>query len=88
MERFNPATSVLAGMTTDQLTAALTAAQGALVQLMTGTKVVTVSYTQGDGAKSVGYAQAEIGSLTMFIRQLQAQLGIICRPRRAIGLRF
>lgn len=88
MERFDPSTSILAGMTNDQLTAALSAAQAAYVALVSGSKPVTVSYTQGDGSKSVTYSKAEIGSLNVLIRQLQAQLGIICRPRRAIGLRF
>lgn len=85
---FDPATSIFAGMSTPQLQAALTAAQTAYTTLLTGNKPVTVSYTQGDGAKSVTYGKAEIGSLTMLIRQLQAQLGVIPRPRRAIGVRF
>ena len=86
--RFDPATSIFAGMSTDQLQAALTAAQSAYTTLLTGGKIVTVSYTQGDGAKSVTYAKAQIGDLTMLIRQLQAQLGVISTPRRAIGVRF
>lgn len=88
MPRFDPSTSILAGMTSDQLAAALSAAQAAYLALVSGGKPVSVSYTQGDGSKSVTYSKAEIGSLSILIRQLQAQLGTICRPRRAIGVRF
>ena len=45
--------SVLAGMTFTDLQAALVAAQRAYADLMTGNKVVTASYAQADGMKSV-----------------------------------
>jgi hypothetical protein len=85
---YDPSTSIFAGLDTTTLQTWLTSAQTALVELQTGSKVATVSYTQGDGSKSVSYTRAEIGSLIMLIRQLQAQLGIICRPRRAMGVWF
>lgn len=76
--------SIFAGMTTAQLQAALSAAQQAYLDLASGAKVVTVSYTQGDGAKSVTYAQTSMANLVALIKQLQAQLGIVQHPRAPI----
>ncbi|WP_227105164.1 gpW family protein [Chromobacterium rhizoryzae] len=81
---FNPNTSLLAGMSTAALQQALQDAQQAYIDLSTGAKGESFSYTQGDGAKSVTYTRANIGQLQMLIRQLQQQLGIIPRARRAI----
>ena len=86
--RFNPQTSVLAGMDTSVLQARLAQMQQDYLDLMSGAKVVSASYTQGEGGKSVTYDRTNIAQLTMAIRQMQAQLGIICSPRRAIGVRF
>ncbi|MBN9143745.1 MULTISPECIES: gpW family head-tail joining protein [unclassified Novosphingobium] len=86
--RFNPQTSVLAGMDTSVLQARLAQMQQDYLDLMSGAKVVSASYTQGEGGKSVTYDRTNIAQLTIAIRQLQAQLGIICSPRRAIGVRF
>lgn len=85
---YNPATSIFAGMSTAQLQAALANAQAAYLQLSTGAKAVTLSYTQGDGSKSVTYQQASTGGLVQLIKQLQAQLGIVHRPRRPMQFRF
>lgn len=74
--------SVLAGMTITDLQAALVAAQRAYADLMTGNKVVTASYAQADGMKSVTYTKAELPMLTAFIRQLQQALGITTQARR------
>lgn len=74
--------SVLAGMTFTDLQAALVAAQRAYADLMTGNKVVTASYAQADGMKSVTYTKAELPMLTAFIRQLQQALGITTQARR------
>lgn len=74
--------SVLAGMTITDLQQALAAAQRAYTELMTGTKVVTASYAQADGMKSVTYTKAELPALTAFIRQLQQALGITTQARR------
>ena len=74
--------SVLAGMTFTDLQAALVAAQRAYADLMTGNKVVTASYAQADGMKSVTYTKAELPALTAFIRQLQQALGITTQARR------
>lgn len=81
---FDPTTSILAGMSPAALQTALTNAQQAYLDLSSGAKIVTVSYTQGDGAKAVTYDKTNIGTLSRMIRLLQAQLGIICRPTEAI----
>jgi len=71
-------------METATLQQALANAQSALIALQTGSKGVSLSYTQGDGAKSVTYTPANIDALTALIRQLQQQLGIIRHARRPI----
>ncbi len=81
---YNPTTSILAGRPTAQLQADLAAAQQAYIDLTTGAKGVSFSYTQGDGAKSVTYTPANLPSLVALIKQLQAQLGIVTRPRRPV----
>lgn len=88
MPRFDPSTSILAGMDTGVLMAQLAEMQQAYIDLSTGAKGESYSYTQGDGAKAVTYTRANLAYLTQAIRLLQAQLGIIDRPRRAMGVRF
>lgn len=66
----------LAGMTTEQLRAALAAAQKAYTDLMTGQMGVSFSYAQGDGTRSVTYKTTSLEDLNQFIRQLQQALGI------------
>lgn len=79
---------LFAGLPTEVLTANLQNAQLALIQLQSGQQVAAASYTQGDGTKSVSYRKADIGALTLLIRQLQQALGIIAMPRRALRPRF
>lgn len=86
--RYDPSSSVLAGMDAAMLRQRLAQMQQDYLDLSSGRKLQSASYTQGDGAKSISYTQASITQLTMAIRQLQAQLGIIGSPRRAIGVRF
>lgn len=81
-------TSILAGMDDSVLRARLQEMQNDYLDLMAGRKVQSAQYTQGDGSKAVVFTKATIGQLAMAIRQLQAQLGIIDSPRRAIGVRF
>jgi hypothetical protein len=81
---FNPATSLLAGRSTQQLQTDLQNAQQAYIDLSTGAKGESFSYTQGDGAKSVTYTRANLPQLAALIQLLQAQLGIVPRPRRPI----
>jgi hypothetical protein len=80
--RFNPATSIFAGMTTTQLQAALATAQQAYIDLSAGAKVVTASYAQGDGNRSVTYTAASLPNIVALIKELQAQLGIVRYGRR------
>ena len=68
--------SVFIGMTPNQLQAALTNAQTALIELRSGSQVTTVSYAQGEGNRSVTYSKAEVGSLIQMITELQTLLGM------------
>ncbi|MDA5499775.1 gpW family head-tail joining protein [Yersinia aleksiciae] len=86
---FNANTSLLAGtMTRAQLEAALNQAQQAYIELSAGSKGVSFSYAQGDGTRSVTYLQTNIGQLMGLIQLLQAQLGVVPRPRRALRPRY
>ncbi|EOV4146706.1 gpW family head-tail joining protein [Yersinia enterocolitica] len=86
---FNANTSLLAGaMSRAQLEEALNRAQQAYIELSSGVKGVSFSYAQGDGTRSVTYQQTDIGTLMGLIQLLQAQLGIVKRPRRAIRFRY
>ncbi|WP_434107646.1 gpW family head-tail joining protein [Paraburkholderia caffeinilytica] len=83
---YDPSQSIFAGMTAAQLQAALAAAQAAYVKLLAGGQGVSFSYTQGDGTRSVTYTAANPATLAALIRQLQQQLGIVCRGRAPIRL--
>lgn len=85
---YDPTQSIFAGMTTAQKQQALSNAQQAYLDLSSGVKVASASYAQGDGSKSVTYTKAEIPNLVVLIKQLQADLGLITRPRRAARLIF
>jgi hypothetical protein len=85
---YNPSNSIFAGMSTAQLQTALASAQQAYLDLSTGAKVVTASYTQGDGAKSVTYTAAQLPQLTALIRSLQAQLGLLPNGGARRPIRF
>lgn len=76
--------SVFAGMTIAQKQAALTKAQTAYVNLSTGSQGESFSYTQGDGGKTVTFTRANLANLNALIKQLQQELGLICRARRPI----
>jgi hypothetical protein len=81
---FDPSSSLLAGRDIATLQADLAAAQQAYVDLSTGAKGESYSYTQGDGSKSVTYTRGNLQQLAALIQMLQAQLGIVQRPRRPI----
>lgn len=81
---FQAQRSILAGMNTGVLQANLAAAQQAYLDLSTGAKGESYSYTQGDGSKSVTYTRANLGALVQAIQLMQAQLGIVRRPRRPL----
>lgn len=76
--------SVFAGLSNDQLRAALASAQSALVDLQTGKAIASLSYTQGDGSRSVTRRVTTVAEVTQLILQLQRALGI-GRRRRMIG---
>lgn len=88
MPRFQSDRSILAGRPTEQLQKDLLTAQDAYLALASGKKSVSVSYAQGDGTKAVTYTQTSIADLIQTIKLLQAQLGIVCDPRRAIRVVF
>jgi hypothetical protein len=67
-------TSILDGMSLADLQARLSSLQKAYLDLSSGAKFVTASYTQGDGAKSVTYTQANIKDLTQIILMVQGQI--------------
>lgn len=86
---FNRNTSLLAGsMTDEQLRDALHKAQQAYIDLTTGSRGVSFSYSQGDGTRSVSYQQSSLADLLALIQLLQAQLGIVARPRKPVRFRF
>jgi len=85
----NRNTRLLAGaMTREQLQDALTKAQQAYIDLASGSRGVSFSYTQGDGTRSVSFQQASMADLMALIQLLQAQLGIHLRPRGPMRFRF
>ncbi len=86
MTGFNQNASVFAGMSRQALQAALDDAQRALVKLKLGEKVVTVSYAEGEGQRSVHFSSAKEGSLVQMINELKACLGISRHARS--GFRF
>ena len=86
---FNRNTSLLAGsMTDEQLRDALQKAQQAYIDLTTGSRGVSFSYSQGDGTRSVSYQQSSLADLLALIQLLQAQLGVVARPRKPVRFRF
>ena len=86
---FNRNTSLLAGsMTDEQLRDALQKAQQAYIDLTTGSRGVSFSYSQGDGTRSVSYQQSSLADLLALIQLLQAYLGIVVRPRKPVRFRF
>lgn len=85
---FNPNTSIFAGMSTQQLQVALQSAQQAYIDISTGAKGESYSYTQGDGARSVTYTRTNLPQLMQLIRGLQLQLGIVPNARRPARFRF
>ncbi len=76
--------SLLAGMSTVALQAALSSAQTAYLTLSSGTNTASVSLASGEVTRTVTYRQTDLGSLAALIQLLQAQLGLVTRPRRAL----
>lgn len=74
----------LAGMTQVQLQALLAKAQDAYTDLMLGNKNVSLSYAQGDGAKSVTRQMTNPQNALVFIMMIQRALGMPCAQRRPL----
>lgn len=81
-----PTSGTFAGMTEAQMRAALATCQTALVDLTTGGKPISVSYSQGDGQRMVVYGKANEQGLRNLIRELNAALGQ--GGRRAVAVAF
>lgn len=82
-------TSILDGIDVTALQTRLAAMQQAYLDLTTGGKVQVASYTQGDGAKSVSYTQANIADLVQAIIGVQTQIDTLSggsRPNRRAPL--
>ncbi|MFM0689246.1 gpW family head-tail joining protein [Paraburkholderia strydomiana] len=88
MPCFDPNSSLLAGMDQTALRAALVNAQQVYLALSTGGQAESLSYTQGDGTRSVTYTRANLADLAAAIQLMQAQLGIVRAPRKALRLTF
>lgn len=85
---FDPNCSLLAGLDPTVLQARLTQMQMDYLDLMSGRRLESASYAQGDGTRAVTYTKATIGDLAQAIRLLQSQLGIVSRGRRAFRPMF
>lgn len=74
------------GMSDAQLSAAISNAQQAYIELRTGKKVVTVSYAQGGGSRSATFQPSDMVNLRLLIAELQQALnpGVRIKRRRPI----
>lgn len=77
-------TGLFGGLDDTVLRAQLTAAQLALIELQTGRSNVSMSYSQGDGAKSITRKVGSVAECTALIQQLQRALGMCAGGRRPI----
>lgn len=87
MSRFDPTTSDLALIPLATLQQWQSDAVTALHQLSIGAKVVTASYSQGDGSRAVTYTPANINDLRAWLAKLNAQLGL-GKGRRPMRVQF
>ncbi|SOE85680.1 gpW protein [Burkholderia sp. YR290] len=76
------------GMSTADMQSRLAALQAAYFDLSSGSKIVTATYNQGDGTKSVTYQQSDIAQIMRSIQMLQKALGIIPHYHRARRIYF
>lgn len=79
--------TIFIGMSRQQLQELLGKAQQAYIELMSGNKGVSFSYTQSDGTRSVTYNQTSAQDLMALIQLLQVELGL-ATGRRAVRFRF
>jgi len=73
--------SAFDGMDQAALQATLSSLQQAYIELVSGNKVATASYTQGDGARTTSFTRADLATLQASIRQIQIKLGLQSRRR-------
>jgi hypothetical protein len=85
---YPPRAGLLAGRARSQLQVDLDAAQAAYIQLSSGAKTASLSYSQGDGSRSVTYTQANIADLSALIITLQSALKIAGAQRRPVRFNF
>jgi hypothetical protein len=71
-------------MSTEQLQGALASAQQAYIALSSGQQGVDFTYSQAGGTKHVRYIETDLPKIVTLIKELQAQLGIVAAPRRAM----
>lgn len=76
------------GMSTADMQSRLAALQSAYFDLSSGSKIVTATYSQGDGTKSVTYQQSDIAQIMRSIQMLQMALGVVPRYHRARRILF
>ncbi|MGI4849354.1 MAG: gpW family head-tail joining protein [Janthinobacterium lividum] len=81
MSNYDPLNSPLQVIPRDIVAQWLVVAVTAEQELVTGTKVVTAAYSQGDGSRTVSYSAADLKQLRARIAELSAFLGI-GRPGR------
>jgi len=67
-------TSILDGVSLSSLTSQLATMQQAYLALASGQQIVTASYAQGDGSRSVTYRQPDLANLTQSIISVQTQI--------------
>ncbi len=79
---------LLDGMTVPQLQAALTSAQTAYIELMSGRRGVSFTYTQGEGNRAVTYEATTPQNLAVLINQLKAALGLPVARRRPLRMLY
>ncbi|WP_186191044.1 gpW family head-tail joining protein [Burkholderia gladioli] len=76
------------GMRASDMQSRLAALQAAYFDLSAGAKIVTASYAQGDGTKSVTYQQTDLAQILRSIEMLQMALGLIPHFHRARRILF
>jgi len=79
---------ILAGMPRASLQSMLTSAQQAYAEMAMGKKTVSLSYTQGDGTRSVAYQPTSMAQLTQFIMQVKRALGMPGGRRHQVRFRY
>lgn len=76
------------GMSAADMQSRLSALQAAYFDLAAGGKIVTATYNQGDGTKSVTYTAADKADIYRAVLMLQKALGIISHYPRARRVLF